>query len=296
MKIWLSKNSEIPVREQLITQIKLGITGGNLPIGEKLPSTREIARRFDIHANTVSNAYQNLCDLGWLEFKKGSGFYVSDAKLENSDNTLDKLIIEFLQTTQKNGFTLNDVKDRLQYFSELLPPEQIVVIESEIEFQRILIEEIRQATGLKVIGKTVAEFRQKPTFDNSIITAMFDEKTNLQSILPVHKTCIFLQSHSVADSMKGHERPKVEDLIAIVSGWDKFLLFAKTFLIAANVDAESLLVRKTRDENWQKGLQNASLIICDTITALNFGNDDRIRTFQLISHQSLTELKDAALA
>ena len=30
MKIWLTKNSEIPVREQIIAQITLGITSGDL--------------------------------------------------------------------------------------------------------------------------------------------------------------------------------------------------------------------------------------------------------------------------
>jgi DNA-binding transcriptional regulator YhcF (GntR family) len=43
MKIWLSKNSEIPVREQLITQIALGIASKDLKTGERLPSTSEIA-------------------------------------------------------------------------------------------------------------------------------------------------------------------------------------------------------------------------------------------------------------
>lgn len=36
MKLWLSRNSEIPMREQLVTQIKLGIAIGDLETGEKL--------------------------------------------------------------------------------------------------------------------------------------------------------------------------------------------------------------------------------------------------------------------
>src|SRR5688500_12845828 len=62
MKIWIAKNSEVPVREQLITQITLAVAAGDLEIGEKLPSTREIARRCGLHANTVSSAYQKLVD------------------------------------------------------------------------------------------------------------------------------------------------------------------------------------------------------------------------------------------
>ena len=295
MKIWLSKNSEIPVREQLVTQIKIGIVGGDLPVGEKLPSTREISRRFDIHANTVANAYHKLCDEGWLEFKQGSGFFVCEDKIENPENTLDKLIAQFLQNTQKEGFTVAQIKNRIEYFLEAKTPENILVIESDIELQKILIEEISQATNLKVFGKTVEEFLENPVSKNSTLTALSDEKTRLQSAMSPNKPCIFLQTHSVADAMKGQERPKAEDLIVVVSGWEKFLIFAKIFLLAANVDGESLLVRNRRDKNWQKGLSNASMIICDSLTARNFEQDNRVRIFSLISEQSLTDLKSVII-
>ena len=48
MRIWLSKSSEVPLREQLATQIILGIVSNDLKSGQKLPSTRELARRFDL--------------------------------------------------------------------------------------------------------------------------------------------------------------------------------------------------------------------------------------------------------
>src|SRR4051812_14810142 len=98
MKLWLSKSSEIPVRDQLVTQIIFAVAGGDLATGEKLPSTAEIARRFQLHSNTVSNAYQKLCDDGWIEFRKGSGFYVLDGGNCGAENTLDHLIAKFLQT------------------------------------------------------------------------------------------------------------------------------------------------------------------------------------------------------
>ena len=76
MRLWLSKNSEIPIREQLITQITLGIVSNDLKPRERLPSTRDLARRYSIHANTVSAAYRELARRGWVEFRKGSGVYV----------------------------------------------------------------------------------------------------------------------------------------------------------------------------------------------------------------------------
>ena len=65
MRLWLSKSSEVPLREQLVAQIMLGIVSGDLKAGQKLPSTRELGRRFRVHANTVSAAYRDLHRRGW---------------------------------------------------------------------------------------------------------------------------------------------------------------------------------------------------------------------------------------
>src|SRR3989449_9916107 len=73
MRLWLSKSSEVPLREQLVTQIRLGIISGDLSSRQRLPSTRELARRFRIHANTVSAAYRELHRNGWVDFRRGSG-------------------------------------------------------------------------------------------------------------------------------------------------------------------------------------------------------------------------------
>ena len=53
MRLWLNRNGEVPLREQLITQVVLGILSREMLPGERLPSTRELARRFGIHPNTA---------------------------------------------------------------------------------------------------------------------------------------------------------------------------------------------------------------------------------------------------
>jgi DNA-binding transcriptional regulator YhcF (GntR family) len=296
MKIWLSKNSEIAIREQIVTQIKLGITSGDLAVGEKLPSTQEISRRFQIHSNTVSNAYQNLAENGLIEFKKGSGFYVCEvsAKIVDGEATLDSLIAEFLKTAQSKGFSKPEIQNRLQKSFSDQVLKQIVLIESDKDFQEILIDEIRQATGVKVCGISFEDFRSEHTKFNANFAAMSDEENKIQSVLPPNKNCIFLKPRSVSASMTGETRPEREDLIAIVSGWEKFLFWAKTILIAANIESESLIIRSTKEENWKKGLKNTSMIICDSLTAKKIPQKEKIRPFYLISDESLKELQNLA--
>ena len=76
MRLWLSKSSEVPIRKQLEAQIILGILSNDLKTSQRLPSTRELARRYKIHSNTVSAAYRQLASKGWVDFRKGSGVYV----------------------------------------------------------------------------------------------------------------------------------------------------------------------------------------------------------------------------
>src|SRR5437763_2705930 len=97
MRLWLSRGSSISVREQLVTQVVLSILSGDLKPAQRLPSTRELARRFHVHPNTVSAGYRQLEQDSWVEFRKGSGVYVRPQRSHTSAPTLvlDKLIADF---------------------------------------------------------------------------------------------------------------------------------------------------------------------------------------------------------
>lgn len=294
MKIWLTKNSEIPAREQLATQITLAIVSGDLPAGEKLPSTRELARRFQIHANTVGSAYGKLSEKGLIEFKKGSGFYVRAQ--ENTDRQtpfeLDALVAEFFRRAQSRGFSRTQIQTHLQKLFAAPPPENILVIESDKQLRAILIEEIRQTSNLKVSGASIERLNGK--YSNALIAAMIDEKSKIETVLPAKTSRVFLVWRSVSASMDGETRPAKSDLIAVVSGWEKFLGWAKTILTAAEVETDSIILRSTGEANWRNGLKNASLIICDALTAKEFSGDKRVRPFYLISDDSLNALREFA--
>src|SRR5688500_20156308 len=112
MRLWLSKNSEVPIREQWITQSTLGIVSNDLKPSERLPSTRDLARRYSIHANTVSAAYRELARRGWVEFRKGSGVYVrlrGDEKMEDG-LALDQLISRFFRHLREDGYSLAELQ------------------------------------------------------------------------------------------------------------------------------------------------------------------------------------------
>src|SRR5271154_797592 len=105
MRFWITKNSELPIREQLVRQVVMGILSEELAAGHKLPSVRALARRHNIHANTVSAAYHDLLQQGWLELRRGSGLYVRPLQSSgegdsNATDKLGRLLAEMLQAAR----------------------------------------------------------------------------------------------------------------------------------------------------------------------------------------------------
>src|SRR5689334_9529961 len=104
MRFWITKNSELPIREQLVRQVLLGIMSQELPPGRKLPSVRTLARLYHIHSNTVSAAYHDLLERGWLELRRGSGLYVRPLQPQSAENSeLDQLVASLLQNARLKG-------------------------------------------------------------------------------------------------------------------------------------------------------------------------------------------------
>src|SRR5579875_2625939 len=77
MRLWFAPNADVPLYRQLVTQVQLAILSGDLRPGDRLPNTRELARRYAIHPNTISAGYRHLERDGWTELRHGSGVYVS---------------------------------------------------------------------------------------------------------------------------------------------------------------------------------------------------------------------------
>ncbi|HEV8591550.1 MAG TPA: GntR family transcriptional regulator, partial [Pyrinomonadaceae bacterium] len=143
VKLWIAKNSEVPVHEQLVTQITIGIVSGDLAANEKLPSTREIARRFDIHSNTVSAAYHRLVEERFLEFQKGKGYFVlgNAASSLTREQTIAFLLDGLIYQANELGFNLGDLI-RLLKVRQTQRVERIRLVESDSGLGAIIQHEL----------------------------------------------------------------------------------------------------------------------------------------------------------
>jgi GntR family transcriptional regulator len=278
MRLWLSKNSAASLREQLGTQLTLGVISGDLKPGEKLPSVRELARRYKIHSNTVSAAYRDVEDRGWLEVRKGSGVYVQDVRQINEKSSLDELVEDFLEETRRRGFSAAEVRKGLARVLGAAPVCQVVVIEPEPELGEILAAELREHITLPVTAGVL---------DGAAAVALMSRAHLMPQGVPHH----LLRMRSVPEYLQGQTRPAPDTLIGVASSSPEILRRIRTILAAAGLDPDALAFRDARETGWRRGLNACQFVITDVVTARRLPAKCTARVFRVVSDTSIADLR-----
>ena len=68
----IDRKSAVPIYRQIIDKVVHLVDGGTLSPGDRLPSSRILARSTGIHRSSVTRAYEELWALGYLESRPGS--------------------------------------------------------------------------------------------------------------------------------------------------------------------------------------------------------------------------------
>ena len=76
MLLKLDFDSEVPIYQQIRNQIVVGIAAGRLLPGERLPATRSLAEDLGVNTMTVSKAYQQLRQEGYVTTDRRTGVMV----------------------------------------------------------------------------------------------------------------------------------------------------------------------------------------------------------------------------
>jgi len=273
MKLWFTHASPVPIREQMATQIRLAILAGDLKPGDRLPSVRELARRFHLHPNTASAGYQHLVREGWLTSRHGSGVYVA-ARSERHDGMAqhaDRLLAEMLRIARSQGIAASEIRSAMERWLEIPRPERIVLIEPDKELRNILMQELRQVSApLEQVSAPLeaGDWPVRPqALERAVILCLPSKEHMLRPHLPVGCELRVLPVRSAPSSMAAWLPQSREFLIVVASRWDGFLEQARTMLVAAGFAEEALLLRDVRRPGWTAGLETASAILCDTVTA-----------------------------
>jgi GntR family transcriptional regulator len=270
MKMWFAPGSEVPLYRQLGTQIVLAILAGDLKPGEKLPSTRALARRFDIHPNTVSSAYHQLEEENWVESRRGSGVYVKERrpKTMTPEQVLDVHIAGFFRAVRDLGLPADTVRAQVARWLASPPPDHLLLIEADAKLAEILVAELERVTTMpvKVIAPEDCRADRK-CLTGAVPLCRPSRKLIVQEAIGVGVELVVLPINSAVAWLAPLVSATPGHLIAVVSSWPEFVETANTMLVAAGVAPEALMLVDGDEADWVRGLKSASAILCDVYTA-----------------------------
>jgi GntR family transcriptional regulator len=294
MPLWFSRGTEVTLREQLVTQVILSILSNDLHPGQRLPSTRELARRFRIHPNTVSAGYKQLEQECWLEFRRGSGVYVRDAKPDlpiSAALALDQLIVNLFRAARGLGAPISTVRSRLRQWLELQPPDHFLLIEPDQELRQIVASEMQHAVTLPVQGGALNDPNFPEALQGGIPVVLPSKAKAARQALPAGSELITLQIRSVPSSLAKWLPAPPGALVGVASRWPDFLRLGRTMLISAGFHPDCLVLRDARKANWQRGLKETIAIVTDSVCALDLQKTSRVVVFPLLAESSLRDLR-----
>lgn len=284
MRFWITKNSELPVREQLVRQVLLGILSEDLPSGHKLPSVRAVARRHQIHSNTVSAAYHDLLEQGWLELRRGSGLYVRPLQA-SGDGQLDQLLTGVLQAARRQNYEPEEVLHRLEHMLHPVPYQRILIAETEPAMREILQAELAESLGVPIADFDSSELVR------ALVVALPTRAAKIRRQLPRGVPCIALRLRSVRASIEGETKPSADSVITIVSRSAEIRLWARAMLISVGLEPDSLSEIDANKEDWLDRLARNALVVADMLVARALPPGCHARVFRVIADSSLAELK-----
>jgi len=102
-----------PLYEQILDQVRSAIAKGEIGLGDKMPSVRELAQELRMNPNTVMRAYQELERDGLTEKRRGQGTYVTSSleRVQSFRTDLATQYIDaFLAQMESLGMSWHDIQ------------------------------------------------------------------------------------------------------------------------------------------------------------------------------------------
>lgn len=115
----INPKDPMPIYAQLERAIRLAIATGQLDVGERLPTVRQLAVDLRINANTVAKVYGELEREGVLETRRGVGTFVAENHDQRASNRermrhLTTLGDRFLAEARTLGFSAREAVESLR--------------------------------------------------------------------------------------------------------------------------------------------------------------------------------------
>ena len=122
MDIIISNQSDRPIYEQIMDQIKAQIMNGELREGDALPSMRLLAKELRISIITTKRAYEELEREGYIESYTGKGSFVKGVNHEMVKESvmfeIENLMEEVLEKAALAKVPFDELVERMKLLYE----------------------------------------------------------------------------------------------------------------------------------------------------------------------------------
>ena len=291
VKLWLSREHAVSIREQLSAQLLLGIVSQRLPPGERLPSVRELARRLGIHANTVSAAYRDLAARGWVSKRRGSGVYVRDVAGVQAKQDIESFVRAHVEEGASRGFTAEALQLAFTKIASEGQARKLMVVHSDEALARILAREVEDAIGSPVSFGTFEQARRLPAQDCCLLVLPAQAAQAAREFGAAQYRTIGLKS--MEEMLAGRQRPPATALIAVVSRSESILGWATTLLSALGFSPAAVLRCNPDKRGWKRGLASCEIVASDVEAIQELPSGIEASVLRIVSDEFLQQMRQA---
>ena len=122
MNIVISNSGEIPIYEQIASQIKSAVIAGEVKPGEPLPSLRFMAKELRVSVISTKRAYEELEREGYITSVPGKGSFAAEINREllreEQYKRLEEHLNEAVDAARTAGISLGEMKELLETLYE----------------------------------------------------------------------------------------------------------------------------------------------------------------------------------
>jgi GntR family transcriptional regulator len=289
MRLSLSKNSDVPLHQQLTEQLVYLIATGGLADGKQLPSVRTLARTLGIHHNTVSKAYQDLLARGWLSGRHGTRLSVGVQRAPQNAFDLDGLINQTIRRARQMGYSLQTLQGRVLERLFEQAPDHILVVEEEAELSLIIQAEICSRIGRSVATCSPEQLKKSPELVLGAQVAAPDYASQrLKGLVPEHQAGVMLKFVGADEHVELIRSLTQPSMIAIASVSPTLLKTARS-LLAPVLGRRHTLRKFLIPLKGHTDLRGADIAFCDSLALPLVRCNNKIH-YRLVAPDCLDDL------
>jgi DNA-binding transcriptional regulator YhcF (GntR family) len=263
-----------------------------------LPSVRALARQLRIHHNTISEAYQTLVDENFLVRRRGSRMIVrapEQPRKPAPHQDLDDLINETVRRAREQGYTIQQLAERVRERMIQQPPDRILTLSPDAGLRKLMEVELRAALHFPVRSCSPDELLRNPQLAaGALVVSPPGILPSVLTVVPKIRPAIPIVYCPAEDHLEMVRRLPRPSRIGVASVSARFLEIARA-LLSPVTGRQHSLAEYLIEDGRAPAADTADILFCDVIARelLHGVAKRKAILYRLISPECLSQIESA---